>query len=372
MKKTLSALLVMAMAGSVFAGCGKNVEVPAAAAPAPAATTAAPAAAAPAETKAAETTAAAAPADPAVTIILGNFCAEGEPGQNASLLFAEKAAEYSNGSVTVEVHNKSELGNAPEMAEQVSIGAIQACLVCEATLDKYDIRYALVPMPYMYDSYEMAYKVVDGPFKEWVNDGTLETKGLHDVGSWDYGFRNLTNSQRPVTKPEHVKGLKIRTPSEKQLTACMESLGADVQQVAFSELIPALKQKTVDGQENPISTIYNNSLWECEQHYLTMTKHQWESMNLIINNDFWNSLTDAQREAIQKASDEASQHMRDEVRSSEKDYIQKCKDKGMDVIEDIDIAEFQAAMGEAYRQMAEYVGDQALIDKMMEIRDSVK
>jgi tripartite ATP-independent transporter DctP family solute receptor len=366
MKKTLTALLAVSMVTGSLAGCGKTVTVETTAAPAET-TKAAEAAAA--ETNAAETQAS---TDPAVTIILGNFCAEGEPGQNASLLFAEKANEYSNGSITVEVHNKSELGNAPEMAEQVSLGAIQACLVCEATLDKYDIRYALVPMPYMYDSYEQAYKVVDGPFKEWVNDGTLESKGLHDVGSWDYGFRNITNSQHPIEHPADVQGLKIRTPSEIQLTACMEALGADVQQVAFSELITALKQKTVDGQENPISTIYNNSLWECEQHYLTMSRHQWESMNLILNNDFWESLTDAQRDAIQKASDEASASMRAEVQSSENDYIQKCKDKGMEVIEDIDISEFQAAMGPAYEQMAEYVGDQALIDKMLEIRDSVK
>lgn len=358
MKKLLSLLLALTLVFALCA-CGQTVSSP----------DAAPADSAPA----ADAGAADAPtsSDPAVTIRLGNFCAEGEPGQTASLLFAKLANEYSGGSITVEVHNNSEFGNAPEMIEQVQIGAIEACLVCEATLDKYDKRYALVPMPYMYDSYEHAYAVVDGPFKEWVNDGTLESVGLHDLGSWDYGFRCLTNSKVPVEHPADAKGLKIRTPAEVQLIYCMEALGADVQQISFSELISALKQKTVDGQENPISTIYNNSLWECEQHYLTLSRHQWESMHMMVNNDFWNSLTPAQQDALQRASDEASASMRAEVQASEADYIQKLKDAGMEVIE-VDLEEFRASMDYAYDKMAEYVGDQALVDKMQEMVESAR
>ena len=141
-KKVFSTLLSLAMAGTMLFGCAQTVMAD--------------------------------EADPAVTIRLGNFNADGEPGQAASLKFAELANEYSNGSITVEVHNYSEFGNAPEMAEQVSIGAIEACLICEATLGEYDSRYHLVAMPYLYDGYDHAYRVVDGEFKEWVADGTLE------------------------------------------------------------------------------------------------------------------------------------------------------------------------------------------------------
>ena len=369
-KKLFAVALVAAMTMGLVA-CGQDVTAnnnsSSSTSSAPAASEAAPAA-----SEAAPAADAAAASDPTVTMILGNFCAEGEPGQNASLLFAEKAAEYSGGSVTVEVHNASELGNAPEMAEQTSLGAIEACMVCEATLDKYDPRYALLPMPYGYSSYKQAYAVDDGPFREWVQDGKLEESNLHAVNAWDYGFRNLTNSARPVQHPADVKGLKIRTPQEIQLTACMEALGADVQQIVFSELISALKQKVVDGQENPISTIYNNSLWECEQHYLTMTRHQWEAMNLVVNNDWWTGLTDAQREAIEKAAADAQKSMREEVSSSENDYIDKLEAEGMEVIREIDTKEFQDAMGPAYKQLADYVGDASLVDKMNEIIASVQ
>ena len=307
-----------------------------------------------------------------VKITLANFCADGEPGQNASLFFAEKVREYSEGTIEVEVHNNSEFGNAPEMAQLVKEGSIEACLVCEATLDQYDIRYALVPMPYLYDDYEHAYAVVDGPFREWVNDGTLEKQGLHDIGSWDYGFRNVTNSKHPIEHPSDIEGLTIRTPFEIQLIYTFEALGATVKQISFSELITAMQSGEMDGQENPISTIANNKLWDCNQKYVTMTRHQWESLNLIFNNDFWQGLTPSQREAIEKASKDASASMRSEVIATERDYIQVCKDNGMEVIEDIDKEEFREAVSSAYDSMAEYVGDKALVEKMLEITESVR
>lgn len=310
----------------------------------------------------------AAQANAAITIQLGHFGAPGEPVTSAAETFKAKVEELSGGSITVEIHGGSELGNAKEMVEQTAIGAIQACLVSQGSLDKYDIRYALVTAPYVYSGYEHAYAVVDGPFAKWVSDGALEAKGLHNVGPWDYGFRNLTNSKREIKTPADVKGLKIRTPSEVQKVACFEALGADVQQVAFSELISALKQGTVDGQENPLSTIYNNSMWEANQKYLSLTRHTWEAVNLTFNNDFWMGLTDEQRLMIEQAGAFARDQMRNEVQNSEQDYIQKLKDKGVTVTV-VDLNEFKAAMAPAWDAVAAYEGsaeDMAYFLKIVE------
>ncbi|NLI22485.1 MAG: TRAP transporter substrate-binding protein [Clostridiales bacterium] len=308
----------------------------------------------------------------ATTIILGHFGAPNEPVSKAAETFKAQVEALSGGAMTVEIHGASELGNAKEMAEQVAIGAIQACLVSQGTLDKYDIRYALVTAPYVYGGYQHAYAVVDGPFAAWVADGTLESKGLHNIGPWDYGFRCLTNSKREVKHPEDVKGLKIRTPSEVQKVACFESLGADVQQIAFSELITALKQKTVDGQENPLSTIYNNSMWEAGQIYLSLTRHTWEAVNLTVNNAFWQGLTDEQRGILEQASAAARDQMRAEVQQSEQDYIQKLTDKGVTVTE-VDLAEFKAAMAPAWEKVAAYEGSAEDMAKFLQmVEDSAK
>ena len=307
----------------------------------------------------------------AETITLGHFGAPGEPVTSAAETFKAKLEEVSGGSFTVDIQGNSALGNAKEMVEQTQLGAIQMCLVSQGSLDKYDIRYALVTAPYVFDSYAHAYAVIDGPFAEWVSDGVLESKGLHNLGGWDYGFRCLTNSKVDVKTPADVKGLKIRTPSEIQKVACFEALGAQVEQVAFSELITALKQKTVDGQENPLSTIYNNSMWEAEQKYLSLTRHTWESVNLTVDNAWWEGLTDEQRGWIEEAHAVARDQMRNEVQSSEADYIQKLKDAGMTVSE-VDMSEFAAAMQPAWDRVAEYEGSADDMAKFLKMVDEAR
>lgn len=300
----------------------------------------------------------------AETITLGHFGAPGEPVSSAAETFKAKLEELSGGEFTVDIQGHSALGDAKEMIEQTQLGAIQACLVSQGSLDKYDIRYALVTAPYVYSGYEQAYAVVDGPFAEWVSDGVLESFDLHNVGPWDYGFRCLTNSQREVKSPADVAGLKIRTPSEVQKVACFEALGADVQQVAFSELITALKQKTVDGQENPLSTIYNNSMWEAEQKYLSLTRHTWEAVNLTVNNTWFTGLSDEQRGWIEEASAVARDQMRAEVQSSEQDYIKKLSEAGM-VVTEVDMAEFKDAMAPAWDAVAAYEGSEEDMQKFL-------
>ncbi len=307
----------------------------------------------------------------AETITLGHFGAPGEPVTSAAETFKAKLEELSGGTFTVDIQGNSALGNAKEMVEQTQLGAIQMCLVSQGSLDKYDIRYALVTAPYVFESYEHAYATIDGPFAEWVSDGVLESLGLHNLGGWDYGFRCLTNSKLEVKAPEDVKGLKIRTPSEIQKVACFEALGAQVEQIAFSELITALKQKTVDGQENPLSTIYNNSMWEAEQKYLSLTRHTWESVNLTVDNAWWESLTDEQRGWIEEAHAVARDQMRNEVQSSEADYIQKLKDAGMTVTE-VDMAAFAAAMQPAWDRVAEYEGSAEDMAKFLEMVEQVR
>ena len=307
----------------------------------------------------------------AETITLAHFGAPGEPVTSAAETFKAKLEELSGGAFTVDIQGNSALGNAKEMVEQTQIGAIQMCLVSQGSLDKYDIRYALVTAPYVFDSYAHAYAVIDGPFAEWVSDGVLESKGLHNLGGWDYGFRCLTNSKVEVKTPADVKGLKIRTPSEIQKVACFEALGAQVEQVAFSELITALKQKTVDGQENPLSTIYNNSMWEAEQKYLSLTRHTWESVNLTVDNAWWEGLTDEQRGWIQEAHEVARDQMRNEVQSSEADYIQKLKDAGMTVTE-VNMADFAAAMQPAWDRVAEYEGSAEDMEKFLKMVEEAR
>lgn len=214
------------------------------------------------------------------------------------------------------------------MLEQNIMGVVDMTLGTQGSLDKYSKKFATVMLPFAFDSYDLAYEVLDGPFYDWVKDELLE-QGLVYIGSWDYGFRCLTNSVREVNTPADVVGLKIRTPGEIQLQSCMEALGANVQSIAFNELYLSLKQGVVDGQENPLSVIYFNKYYET-QKYLAMTNHVYNSMNLVISKKVWDKLPEEYQQIIIEESKNAAQTMREAIKSSDADYISKLEAEGMD------------------------------------------
>lgn len=345
MKKVLALALALVMV-LALAACGGSASSAAAASSAPAAST--PAASTPDAPAAA----------PTYTLKLAHYATEDHPGGVAARQFADEIYEKTNGDVVVEVYPNNELGDPAQILEQNILGAVDMSLGTQGSLDKYSKKFATVMMPFTFESYELAYAVLDGPFYDWVKDELLD-QGLVYLGSWDYGFRCMTNSVRPINSPDDVKGLKMRTPGEIQLQSCMEALGAEVQSIAFNELYLSLKQGVVDGEENPVSVIYTQKFYET-QKYLAVTNHVYNSMNLVVSQKTWDSLPAEYQQIITEASANAAATMREMVSSSDADYIAKLEAEGMEVTYP-DTAQFAAAMQPAYDKIAEYCGDASYI-----------
>jgi tripartite ATP-independent transporter DctP family solute receptor len=125
------------------------------------------------------------------------------------------------------------------------------------------------------------------------------------LGYWDNGIRQMTNSKRPITKVDDMKGLKMRTPPDAVLVDIMQALGADAQQIKFSELYVALQQGVVDGQENPLANIHASKLYEVQKH-LALTNHQFQVTPFLMSKRTWDKLSAADRKAVQEAADEAT------------------------------------------------------------------
>ncbi|NLV57484.1 MAG: TRAP transporter substrate-binding protein [Clostridiales bacterium] len=300
---------------------------------------------------------------------LAHYATDTHPGGIAAQQFADELADKTNGEIKVEVYPNNELGDPASILEQNILGVVDMSLGTQGSLDKYSKKFATVMLPFVFDSYELAYEVLDGPFYSWIKDELLD-QGLVFIGSWDYGFRCLTNSKRPVNVPEDVKGLKIRTPGEIQIFKSMESLGAEVQAIAFNELYLALKQGVVDGQENPLSVIHTQKFYEA-QKYLAITKHVYNSMNLVISKVAWDKLTAEQQEILVTASKNAAATMRELIKNGDADYIAKLEAEGMEVTYP-DTALFAASMGPAYEAITEYVGDPAIIDEFLAMVEECK
>ncbi len=298
------------------------------------------------------------------TMRLAHYAAVDHPGGIAAQQFADAVKERTGGAIEIEVYPNNELGAPDEMLEQNIQGVVDMTLGTQGSLDKYSKKFATVMMPFAFDGYDHAYRVLDGPFYDWVKDDLLD-QGLVFIGSWDYGFRNLTNSVRPVNSPSDVEGLKIRTPGEIQLQSCMEALGANVQAIAFNELYLSLKQGVVDGQENPLSVIWFNKLYEA-QEYLALTNHVYNSMNLVISQKVWDGLSAEHQAILTEESKNAAQTMRDLTQNGEADYIQKLEEVGM-VVTRPNTADFASKMAPAYAAIVDYAGSQEYIDTFLEM-----
>lgn len=290
-----------------------------------------------------------------VTLRLAHFAADTHPGHLAAEQFAERVAERTDGAIAVELYPANELGSPPEQLEQTILGAIEMNLPTQGALDKYEKAFGTVMTPFAFSSYEHAHEVLDGPFTDWAAP-KLEEQGLVMLANWEYGFRNITNSVRPINSPADVEGLKLRTPPELQIVAAMEGLGAATTQIAFPELPNALNQGVVDGQENPIGVIYHFKLNEFQEN-LALTRHVYNSMVHVINKDVFDGLTEEQQQILREESAAAGKMMREAVIAQEEEEIAALEAAGMTVTRP-DLAPFAAMMGPARERVAEYSGSE--------------
>jgi TRAP-type transport system periplasmic protein len=290
-----------------------------------------------------------------INMKLGHFAADAHPGNLASKMFADAVEKRTNGQIKITIYPNNALGSPPEVLEQNILGAVDMSLPTQGQLGKYSPKFNCVMLPFVFDSYEHADKVIDGKFIPWATPD-LEASGLVFLSNWEWGFRNLTNNTRPVNNPEDVKGLKIRTPPELPTQAAMEALGAIVATINFNELQMALKQGVVDGQENPIAVIYSNKIYEV-QKYLTMTGHNYNTMVHVISKRVWDKLTPEQQTIIKEESKKAGEWMKKTVRSAEADQIKQLKGFGMQIVYP-DKAKFKALMGPAYERMKPTAGEE--------------
>ncbi|MCX5911419.1 MAG: TRAP transporter substrate-binding protein [Deltaproteobacteria bacterium] len=297
-----------------------------------------------------------------------HYAEETHPGHLAAKQFAAKVEERTNGQVKVAIYPANILGSPPEQAEQVRLGAIDMSLPTQGALDKYVKAFSVVMLPFVYDNYDHVHRTLDGPSLNWFSP-LAEKEGFIVLSNWEWGFRNLTNSKRPILKPEDVKGLKIRVPPEIQLQAAMEALGGIVTKIAFPELYMALAQGVVDAQENPIAVIFHNKFYEVQKN-LALTGHVYNNMVHVLSVKTWAKLNAEQQNIFREESKAAGAYMRKAIMAEEADQIAKMEKAGVKLTRP-DLAPFRAAMGPAYERIGKYAGEDN-VKKFMEFVEAAR
>jgi TRAP-type transport system periplasmic protein len=300
-----------------------------------------------------------------ITMRFAHFAEETHPANIAAKQFAAAIEKRTDGAIRIAIFPNNQLGGPPEQAQQIKLGTIDMGLPTQGQLDKFEKAFAAVELPFIFNGPEDAFPILDGPTMDWLTP-LAEKQGFVLLRNWEYGFRNVTNSARPINVPDDMKGLKIRTPPELQIQVSMEALGATVQAIAFPELYLALSQKVVDGEENPIAVIYFNKIAEVQKH-LALTRHVYNNMIHTVGVNSWKKLTPDQQNIFREESRSAGEVMRKLIADAETDQIDKLQEAGMAVTRP-DLAPFRARMEPAYKRIAAYAGE----DNVKKFRDIVE
>jgi tripartite ATP-independent transporter DctP family solute receptor len=204
-----------------------------------------------------------------------------------SVKFIELVEERSGGRIKVEHYPAGQLGADRDIQEGVQLGTIEAGLSSSpvALINDY---FKLLDAPYLFVSREHITKVLDSELGQKLAK-PLEEVGIKHIGYWENGFRQITNNVRPINKPEDLKGIKLRTPENPVRMTTFKTLGANPVPMSFKEVFGALQQGVIDGQENPLATIYQASLQEV-QKYLSLTGHVYSPVHLLMNKDLFDSM----------------------------------------------------------------------------------
>ena len=354
--KLLSAVMAGAMVLSM-AGCGSSsnsTETTAAAAKTTAAA---------ADSSAAESKEATSNTD-ATVIKLGTTVNEQDSFQVCAEKFAELVKERTNGAYEIEIHPNGALGDERTMLESMQMGTLDMGIITSGPFVNFSSAMGVLDMPFLFANNEEAYKVLDGEIgKELL--GTLEDADLKGLAYAERGFRNITNSKKPITNAADVAGLKLRVMENDVYTATFKALDVNAVPMAWSDALTALQQGTIDGEENPINVIYSYKLWE-SQKYVTLDRHSYSTAIITMSNDLFKSLPEDVQKIFEESAQEAAEYERQWVADQEADQLQEIKDHGMEVVENPDVDSFRAAVQSVYDAYPDYA------DYIKRIQDALK
>ncbi len=220
-------------------------------------------------------------------------------------VFKSLVESGTNGSIKVQTFPNGQLGKDKDVLQQVKAGVIESGIHSVGGFASAYPLIGVLDIPFAFPNISVTYAVFDGPFGKKMAADIEKKTGMHVLGFGDSGgFFHITNSKRPIRKPEDMKGLKIRTMGLETHKAIISALGGQPAAIAWSEVYTALQTGVADGQMNPIPIIAFAKFQEV-QKYLTLTGHLFAPYVWVVNGKFWNSLTDEEKNVINYAAKSA-------------------------------------------------------------------
>ena len=269
-------------------------------------------------------------ADAKMVVKYGHVGPPVHPQHLGALAFAKYVNEKSNGQIEVQVFPLGQLGGERSMTEQVQAGTLNMTAVTAGVLANFVPEMGIIEMPFIYPNRDVAYRTLDDKEVKERFAKYCDGKGFVFIGYTENEFRDMTNSKRPIKRPEDLKGLKIRVVESPVFIDTFRALGANPTPLPFPEIYNALQQKVIDGQDNPLFTSILMKFTEVNK-FATVTNHILTECPVVVNKKFWNSLTAEQQKIFRDAADVQIKVNREQNAKGRVDAMEKAKAQKVDV-----------------------------------------
>ncbi|MDY0093217.1 MAG: sialic acid TRAP transporter substrate-binding protein SiaP [Candidatus Vecturithrix sp.] len=301
-----------------------------------------------------------------ITIKWGDVLAVDHPSVMMIEKVAQIAAEKSSGRIEIQAYPGGQLGGSRDMIEAVSMGIQDMVTEGAANFGQWVSSIGIVEAPYIWRGIEHLMQVMDGPIGQDMNRQLIEKRGIRILGTTYYGVRNVTTTDKEIHAVADMKDFKIRVPENEIFLAMARAWGAKPTPMNFNELYLALRQKVVDGQENPSPTIDSAKFYEV-QKYLILTGHVITPRLVVINEGTWQKLSQEDQKILQEAIKAGIAYNNAEILQREKDLLAKFQQEGMTIITP-DLEEFRKAVLDTVPAMFEEKWGKGLWEQIQNVK----
>lgn len=291
----------------------------------------------------------------------------GNPGslfEASANAFAECANGKLGDRAEVQTFGSSQLGNDRELLQKLKLGQVDFSLP-SSVMSSVAPEFGVFEMPYIVQDRDHMRRI-----QAEVGDTFQEAalgEGYRIIGYFENGFRHITNNVRPITVPDDLKGIKLRTPNGEWRVKMFQLYGANPSPMAFSEVFTALQTNVIDGQENPYAQIASAKFQEV-QEYLSITGHVYTPGYVLVSENRWQKLPEDVRADLEACGAETQDFVYEHAAKLEEELLQVIRDAGV-AVNEADNAAFVEASAPIYEEFATTVeGGAELIERVQNLR----
>lgn len=275
--------------------------------------------------------------------------------------FKEIVEKQTNGAVEVQIFPNCSLGDEGEMFQNVRRGTLDMTCIGVGNAVPFVSPLGVYTLPYLLTNDEEVVKATTGDLFKYFNDVSIKRGGVRILGHCYTNFRHLTNSVRPVTRLEDIKGLKIRVPASKINVATYQAWGANPVPMGWAETFTALQQGVVDGQDNPYVVNYTTKIHEV-QKYLTELHHQYSLQPLFIGEKHFRNMTPELQAVLVDAGMQSQMYILEWQKENSQKAREAMEKAGLQISTLEDEAEWENRARAVWPEFYNFVGGKEVID----------